>query len=102
MAWERRERGGLYYTRSRREGGRVLREYVGTGPGAEKAAALDDLERRRREEEAAVERSERARLDALDEPVEELFEAVEVLTSAALLTAGYHKHERGEWRKRRG
>ncbi|MDQ3317394.1 MAG: hypothetical protein M3522_08710 [Actinomycetota bacterium] len=68
MAWERRERGGLYYTRSRREGGRVLSEYVGTGPGAEKAAALDDLERRRREEEAAAERSKRERLDALDEP----------------------------------
>lgn len=102
MAWERRERGGLYYTRSRWEGGRVLREYVGTGPAAEKAAALDDLERRRREEEAAAERFERERLDALEKPVEELFEAVEILTNAALLTAGYHKHERGEWRKRRG
>lgn len=102
MAWERRERGGLYYTRSRREGGRVLREYVGTGPVAEIAASSDALEKLRREEEAAVERSKRARLDAVDEPVEELFEAVEVLTSAALLTAGYHKHERGEWRKRRG
>ncbi len=27
--WERRERGWLYYTRSRKEGGRVIREYVG-------------------------------------------------------------------------
>jgi hypothetical protein len=99
--WERRERGGLYYTRSRREGDRVVREYIGAGPLAEKAAVLDDREKRWREEEAAVEREERERLDALDEPVEELFEAVEVLTSAALLAAGYHKHKR-EWRKRRG
>ena len=102
MAWEKRERGGLYYTRSRREGGRVVREYVGTGPDAEKAATLDDLQRRRREEEAATNREERERLDALEEPVEEFYEAVEVLVGAALLAAGYHKHERGEWRKRRG
>jgi len=102
MAWERRERGGLYYTRSRRESGRVVREYVGTGPVAEIAASSDALEKLRREEEAAAARSERERLDALEEPVEELCEAAEVLTSAALLAAGYHRHKRGEWRKRRG
>jgi hypothetical protein len=27
--WERRERGGLYYTRSRRKDGWVVREYFG-------------------------------------------------------------------------
>jgi hypothetical protein len=29
--WERRERGSLYYTRSRRKDGRVVREYFGGG-----------------------------------------------------------------------
>jgi hypothetical protein len=29
--WEKRQRGGLYYTRSRKENGTVVREYVGGG-----------------------------------------------------------------------
>ncbi len=45
MAWESRERGGLYYTRSRREWGRVVRTYYGTGPIADQAAAQDELSR---------------------------------------------------------
>jgi len=35
MAWERRQRGGRYYTRTRRINGTRVREYVGTGPLAE-------------------------------------------------------------------
>ncbi len=100
--WERRERGGLYYTRSRKVGGRVVREYVGSGPLAELAARMDTLERRQREEEAKAWREEKERLEALDGPVEELCEAAEVLARAALVVAGYHQHKRGEWRKRRG
>ena len=44
MAWVRRGRK-LYYYRTRRVGGRVLREYLGSGPEAELAAALDSARR---------------------------------------------------------
>lgn len=99
--WERRERGGLYYTRSRKEGGRVVREYVGGGILGELAAQMDAEDRRRREEEAASRREERERLEALSAPVEELCEVAEVIARAALYASGYHQHNRGKWRKRR-
>ena len=101
MAWEKRERGGLYYTRSRKVDSRVVREYVGGGVLGELAARMDTLERREREEEAALWKEEREQMEALEAPVEELCEAAEVLAKAALLASGYHQHKRGEWRKRR-
>jgi hypothetical protein len=102
MGWEKRDRGGLYYTRSKKINGRVVREYVGTGPLAELAALLDDEDRLRREEEARAWREEKERIRALEVPMEELCRAAEVLTQAALLTAGYHRYKREEWRKSRG
>ncbi len=101
MAWEKRERGGLYYTRSRKEGGRVIREYVGAGVLGEIAALEDEYERRLREEDAAFWGEQREQLEALSAPVDELCEAAEVFTRATLLAAGYRQHNRGEWRKKR-
>jgi hypothetical protein len=98
--WERRERGGLYYTRSRKEGGKVIREYVGGGLLGELAARMDAEGRWLREEEKASRREERERLDALAAPVEELCEAAEVIARAALIASGYRRHNRGAWRKR--
>ncbi len=100
--WEKRERGGLYYTRSRKEGGRVVREYIGSGPSAELAAQADSEARRRRQEQRDAQKVKRERLEALMEPVEELCEAAEVIARAALIASGYRQHNRGEWRKRRG
>jgi hypothetical protein len=99
--WEKRERGGLYYTRSRKEGGRVIREYVGGGILGELAAQMDALERERREEQAARWKEEQEKLDALEAPVEELSETSDLLVRAALLASGYRQHNRGEWRLRR-
>ena len=100
--WERRERGGLYYTRSKKVNGEVVRKYVGGGVLGELASQMDTLKRLQWEEEAAAWKEEREKLEALEAPVEELCGAAEMLIKAALLAAGYHQHKRGEWRKKRG
>jgi hypothetical protein len=102
MGWERRTRGGLYYTRSRREGGRVVREYVGAGVAAELSARLDAARREKAERQRAEARVEAERLDAAEATLDDLCEAADTLAGAALLAAGYHRHDRGEWRRRRG
>ncbi len=101
MAWERRERGGLYYTRSRKVDGEVVREYIGSGLLGQFAAMEDERQREEKRQRAAFEREEWERLEEALAPVEELDEAAEVLARAALIAGGYHRHKRGEWRKRR-
>ena len=99
--WEWRERGGLYYTRSRKEGGRVVREYVGGGILGKLASQMDAEARQRREAETAALREDKKRTAELEKPVDELCEATDLLVKATLLASGYHQHNRGEWRLRR-
>src|SRR5262245_40862714 len=98
MGWDK---GRRYYTRSRRENGRVVREYVGGGTIGELAARLDTIEREKREAERDAARAEREAIDALDAPLDELNELADLLAQAALLAAGYRQHNRGNWRKGR-
>jgi hypothetical protein len=102
VAWEERERGGRYYTRSRRSpvDGRVVREYVGSGPLAEIAAENDRAKRELAEAKREREKEEVERLKALAAPVFELSEAAEILAHAHLIAAGYHRHK-GEYRRAR-
>jgi hypothetical protein len=94
MSWETRRGGKRYYTRSRRVAGRVVREYVGTGGRAEEAAAADEARRRQW-------LSERDTLCALDALLDQFHTLADLLVEATLLAAGYHRHNRGQWRKRR-
>jgi hypothetical protein len=99
--WERRKRGGLYYTRTKKINGKAVREYVGGGVFGEIAAWMDALERRQREEEAAAWKEEREQMEALVASVDELCDAAETIARAVLLAAGFRRHKRGEWRRQR-
>jgi hypothetical protein len=93
--------GHVYYYRSRRDGEKVRKVYVGAGDFAHVAAQLDEAERLRREEETTRWRKEKRRLEASAAFLEELEEAAEILARAKLLVAGFHKRK-GEWRRQRG
>ena len=79
----------------------MVREYVGAGPIGELAAAQDARERRRRAEIVAAQQAERAAIEAADTALAEFCSATETLARASLLLAGYHRHARGTWRRRR-
>lgn len=100
MAWEERERGGRYYYRSKRDGERVRKEYVGGDEFAEALAHCDETMRLIRKLERDKDREEVERLEALAAPVLEIDEAVDVLARAAIVAGGYRRRK-GEWRRAR-
>jgi len=93
--------GHVYFYKSRRDGEKVRKVYVGAGEFAHVAAKLDEAKRQQREEEVAYWKAERERLEASAAFLKELEEAAEVLTRAHLLASGCHQHK-GQWRRRRG
>jgi hypothetical protein len=100
MAWETRKRGGRYYYRCQRVGGRVIKQYIGRGPVAEAAAREDQhaREARRATQEAArLRREEAAAIDAL---IASYLKGSADVIRSALNDAGLHQHHRGEWRRR--
>ncbi len=101
MGWERRG-NQLYYYQASKIGGRTVKHYVGTGPLAELVAEEDTGHRGQREVEAETWRQEQARLTSLDDMVTTCCDSSTVLAKAVLYAAGYHQHDRGAWRKRRG
>jgi hypothetical protein len=79
----------------------VVREYIGCGPGAEACADLDALDRKKRADEQDAFRAERERLDAVDAATADLCRIADLAVAGAMAAAGYHRHHRGEWRRRR-
>ena len=98
MGLEKRN-GHVYYYKSRRDGEKVRKVYVGAGDFAHVAAQLDEAERLRRKEEVAYWQAERERLEQSATFLQELTEAAEVLVRAHLLASGCHQHK-GQWRRR--
>ena len=99
MGWEERA-GRRYYYQKRREGHRVISEYVGGGAFAEEIAEMMESEREYEEVVRRLRREKRAALEAEAAKVRAVEEAIRAITDAALLAGGYHTHK-GQWRKRR-
>ena len=102
MSWEKRNGCGPYYTSSHRENGRIVREYFGKGAPGQIAADVDALGLQTRLFEREDRAAERARIAAIEDPLVGFDRAVDLAVSGELLVAGYHRHDRGPWRRRRG
>ena len=90
-----------YYYRSQRVAGRPVRRYVGTGTVADLAAAVDDLRKLRRVIADRELKAEQTRRHQAETPLGALCRLTDFLTRATFVTAGYHQHDRGAWRRRR-
>lgn len=111
--------GRTYYYKSKRIGGRVVTRYCGGGPFASLAAEYDSARRseaRIRRQAAADERrarieadrkaarkarAVRARLVEEDGRIDGYSRRVDAAVARALTALGYHRPNRGPWRKRR-
>src|SRR5215470_10747097 len=98
--WEARGQRRYFY-RHVRVGGRPRRLYAGTGQAAELAATADALRRLNREIEARERQAEETRLREAEAALLGLCAGAELLARAALAAAGYRRHDRGQWRRRR-
>ena len=101
MGWEMRGGHGPYYTRSRRVNGRIIREYVGKGLIGDLASVMDDRDRTEQQAKAEALSTQIAELDRIEEILATVYSTADEVTVSSLESAGYHRHHRGEWRKRR-
>jgi hypothetical protein len=100
MAWVTRGKQRYFY-QCVRVGGKCVRQYLGSGPEAEKVA-----EEIRRRQEARLAESQALHCDeeryaAALAPLLELFDLTDLIMKTTLVGGGFHQHSRGVWRCRR-
>src|SRR5690242_8978241 len=101
MSWETRKGRGRYYTRSYRRNGRIVREYVGSGPVAEREADADQQKRLARQNALAARRRKEAAAKAMANRLSQRSDLIRLLVHAELVAAGYRQHHHGDWRRKR-
>lgn len=99
MSWETRGNNRYYYRR-RKVNGRVVAEYIGAGDVAELLAKSDELDRQRRQLEAAEWRSIVEADRRQEKALADIAALVRAAIAAVLIANGYHTHKR-QWRKTR-
>jgi hypothetical protein len=99
MAWQQRGTKRYLY-RSVKQQGRVIREYLGTGPSAEALYNVEVRERQQRHTAREAWRQTLADQTAIDVQVQRWWEQQGLLLQALLYTEGCYRHDRSPWRKR--
>jgi hypothetical protein len=91
---------GRYWYKSRREGQRVVSEYIGCGDTGRLCAALENQQVQERVQERAQRQALATQERELDRQFDTLAGQLRGLVETALTVSGYHKHS-GTWRRRR-
>ena len=99
MTLEYRNGRPVYY-RNKRQNGKVVRHYVASGPMALLAAEQDAHRRAQQLARRAAEEEQRMAYIEAREKLHNTSAQVETLTRALLIDAGYHRQNRGPWRRR--
>jgi hypothetical protein len=89
-----------YFYLSKREGDRVVSEYVGRSEAGGLMAHIKQLDRVERDERRAEEQAEREAAEREEREIAAWFDGIEAVATGAMLAAGFHKHH-GQWRRRR-
>ena len=100
MGWQRRG-GKSYFYYTRRVGKGFRCDYIGGGHAGDAAAGLLLLAREERREARARRRAARDREQAVLRDLQRFIDLTTLLTRATLLAAGFRRHDRGSWRRRR-
>lgn len=100
MSWETRQRGGRYYTRTRRVNGRCVREYLGCGVEGALSAQADTEDREAREQARRAHQEALQAFDSAGEDLDHLDASADLAEALLLSAAGFHEHK-GEWRYKR-
>jgi hypothetical protein len=100
MGWQGRG-GKSYFYYTRRVGRRFRCDYVGGGDAGELVASMIVLIREERREARARRQAAREREEAVLRELRRAIDLTDLLTRAALQAAGFHRHDRGSWRRRR-
>ena len=100
MGWKTRG-GRSYFYQSERQGGRVVSRYVGSGEVASLMAELGAIDRERREIERMDRRASGSRPSGSPSRIARACRKLTVAAEAILEGSGYHRHHRGQWRRRR-
>ncbi|MFO0953992.1 MAG: hypothetical protein U0835_23125 [Isosphaeraceae bacterium] len=101
MSWSERS-GRVYYRRSEWADGKAVKVYVGSGGAALEARESDRAERERRVSQAWAWQAEESACFTATLKAAAAVDACSLFARAVLVASGFHRHDRGPWRRRRG